>query len=149
LRWASIKDYLQDVEWAIRKIGKLPIVFGHSMGGFILQKYILKHDILPAYIGVAAVPNIGMLRGALNLLRSYPWAFLMGNLTLSTLPFVQSEAIVRDMCLTPGASTEKVREVQSPIAGGKLPSVLRHGVAEPSRSTKSGHSDVAPAHDTG
>jgi pimeloyl-ACP methyl ester carboxylesterase len=117
LRWSSIKEYEQDVEWAIRKIGKLPIVFGHSMGGFILQKYILKHDILPAYIGVAAVPNTGMLRGALNLLSSYPWAFLMGNLTLSTLPFVQSEAIVRDMCLTPGASTEKVREVQSRLQG--------------------------------
>lgn len=117
LRWTSIKEYLQDVEWAIRKIGKMPIVFGHSMGGFVLQKYILKQDILPAYVGVAAVPNTGMWRGALNLLRSYPWAFLMGNLTLSTLPFVQSERIVRDMCLTPSASAEKVRNIQSRLQG--------------------------------
>jgi len=117
LRWASIADYLVDVEWAIRKIGKPPIVLGHSMGGFILQKYILKQDNLPAYIGVAAVPNTGMWRGAINLLKNYPKAFLIGNLTLSTMPFVKSAQIVRDMCLTPSASPQKVRDVQERLQG--------------------------------
>lgn len=113
LRWFSISDYLEDVEWAIGQIPTRPIVVGHSMGGFILQKYILNHDDLPAYVGVAAVPHSGMWRGALHLLRRYPWQFLVANLRLDTIPFSASAKIVRAMCVSPNAPSELVEHIQS------------------------------------
>ena len=113
LRWSSIKDYGQDFEWTLSQIKQKPICFGHSMGGFIIQKYLLKHDNLPAMIGVASVPHTGMWRGALNLLRKYPWQFLVANLRLDTIPFSSSFEIVKAMCLTPQADDELVRSIQS------------------------------------
>lgn len=115
LRWTSINDYLEDVQQTIAHLPNKPIVIGHSMGGFILQKYLLKRDDLAAYVGVAAVPHTGMWRGALNLLFRYPIPFLLANLRLDTAPFSASEKIVREMCLSEAAPIELVRKVQSKL----------------------------------
>lgn len=115
LRWASINDYLKDVKQTIDQLPKKPIVFGHSMGGFILQKYLLEHDDLAAYVGIAAVPHTGMWRGAINLLIKFPAQFFVANLKLDTAPFSESEKIVRVMCLSPEAPLSLVHHVQQKL----------------------------------
>lgn len=113
LRWHSIGDYVEDFEWALEEIGTRPISIGHSMGGFVIQKYLLQHDKLAAFVGVASVPHSGMWRGAFNLLRKYPLQFLHANLRLDTVPFSSSKSIVRDMCCTPAAPDELVGNIQA------------------------------------
>ena len=44
LRWTRIADYVEDVTNAVGQLPSLPILIGHSMGGFIIQKYLEDHD---------------------------------------------------------------------------------------------------------
>jgi non-heme chloroperoxidase len=55
----SIDDYVSDVAEAIAAIGRAPVVIGHSMGGFVLQRYLARHA-LPAAVMIAAVPPQGL-----------------------------------------------------------------------------------------
>jgi pimeloyl-ACP methyl ester carboxylesterase len=97
MRWFRISEYLEDVEAAISRIKIKPIVIAHSMGGFILQKYLLKHEDLPAVVTLSSVPHNGMMKGSLKTAMHFPWPFLKGNLTLSTAPFSEKESTVRKM----------------------------------------------------
>ena len=38
--WHSIADYVEDVTRVIDWLGQQPVLVGHSMGGFIVQKYL-------------------------------------------------------------------------------------------------------------
>jgi len=100
LRWWRIADYLNDVEWAINKIGGKPIVVAHSMGGFILQKYLLKSPNIKAAVTLSSVPANGMLLGSIKTARYFPWKFIKGNLTLSTAPFSETEYAVKTLCFS-------------------------------------------------
>jgi|APFre7841882724_1041349.scaffolds.fasta_scaffold01256_8 non-heme chloroperoxidase len=55
----SIDDYAADVAEAIAAIGRPPVVIGHSMGGFVLQRY-LSRQALPGVVMIAAVPPQGL-----------------------------------------------------------------------------------------
>src|SRR5512138_1157577 len=39
LRWTRIADYVDDLVNAVQQLPRPPILIGHSMGGFIIQKY--------------------------------------------------------------------------------------------------------------
>lgn len=55
----SIDDYVADVAEAVDAIGAAPVVIGHSMGAFVLQRYLGRHA-LPAAVMMAAVPPQGL-----------------------------------------------------------------------------------------
>jgi len=55
----SIDDYVADVIDAIDAIGTPPVVIGHSMGGFVLQR-LLARRALPAAVMLASVPPQGL-----------------------------------------------------------------------------------------
>lgn len=112
IRWHRIKDYLEDLENIISRIRQKPVLVGHSMGGFVIQKYLLKHDDVPAAITLATVPSGGMLTGSLKIARYFPWPFLKGNLMLSTAPFSESEYIVKTIAFSANASDALIAEVK-------------------------------------
>lgn len=55
----SIDDYVEDVVEAIAEIGRPPVLVGHSMGAFVLQRYLARHAA-PAAVMLAAVPPQGL-----------------------------------------------------------------------------------------
>lgn len=112
IRWHRIAHYVQDVEWAISQTGSRPILIGHSMGGFILQKYLLEKDDAPAVVTLAGVPAGGMLKGSLKIARHFPWAFIKGNLILSTAPFSESEHIIKTIAFSKGAPDTLITRVK-------------------------------------
>jgi non-heme chloroperoxidase len=71
----AIADYVEDVElavaWLQERHPHLPILIGHSMGGFVLQKYLERHRA-PAAALVCAVPPQGLLLSQFNLLARKP-----------------------------------------------------------------------------
>jgi alpha-beta hydrolase superfamily lysophospholipase len=118
LRWHSISDYLEDLEFALNKIGDEPILIGHSMGGFIIQKYLLSgKKKIHAAILLSSVPANGMLKGSIKTARKFPLKFLKGNLTLSTAPFSETEYAVKTLCFSddidPKILTETRAHLQS------------------------------------
>jgi alpha-beta hydrolase superfamily lysophospholipase len=82
----SAADYTADVAQVTSMItaqhGTPPILFGHSMGGYITQRYLEAHPA-PAAVLVASLPVTGCLRFLLKLLRHDPLRALRCGLTLS------------------------------------------------------------------
>src|SRR5512141_652158 len=44
LRWARVADFADDVAEAATRLPRPPILIGHSMGGFVIQKFLEDHD---------------------------------------------------------------------------------------------------------
>jgi pimeloyl-ACP methyl ester carboxylesterase len=81
---ATIADYVDDVASVAKSLPRPPIVVGHSLGGFVVQKYLESHDA-PAAVLVASAPPQGitwfMLRGA----RRHPMHMMRTLLTTKSL----------------------------------------------------------------
>ena len=71
----AIADYVEDVEiavaWLQERYPRLPALIGHSMGGFVLQKYLERHRA-PAAALLCAVPPQGLLLSQFSLLARKP-----------------------------------------------------------------------------
>jgi non-heme chloroperoxidase len=74
LDWLSIGDYVSDLERAVNTIGGDPILVGHSMGGFVVQKY-LERASAPGVVLMASVPPQGLLSSSIALAFSNPRLF--------------------------------------------------------------------------
>ncbi|HZQ30534.1 MAG TPA: alpha/beta hydrolase [Mycobacterium sp.] len=68
VRWCSIADYVDDAVSVADSLPLPPVVIGHSMGGFIVQKYLESHGA-PAGVLVASVPARGARGFLLRLFR--------------------------------------------------------------------------------
>lgn len=62
----SAQHYVDDLETAIKHIGRPPVMIGHSMGGFLTQKYIERAP-LPAIVLMASVPPHGLMPASMSL----------------------------------------------------------------------------------
>jgi non-heme chloroperoxidase len=67
----SIDDYVNDVAEAAAALPAPPVLIGHSMGGFVVQKYLEKHAA-PAAVLMCAVPPQGLAISAVNMLFGKP-----------------------------------------------------------------------------
>jgi pimeloyl-ACP methyl ester carboxylesterase len=95
LRWARIADYVDDLANAVRQLPTAPILIGHSMGGFVIQKYLGDHDA-PGAVLLSSPPPAGLLETALRIARRHPLAFARVNLTLSLLPVIATPRLARE-----------------------------------------------------
>ncbi|GLE54599.1 alpha/beta hydrolase [Mycobacterium montefiorense] len=72
LRRCSISDFVDDVTSIANNVAPQPIPIGHSMGGFVVQKYLESNDA-PAAVLLASAPPHGHLRTLLRTMRRHPW----------------------------------------------------------------------------
>jgi pimeloyl-ACP methyl ester carboxylesterase len=72
---ASIDDYVDDLETVVDTLGQKPILIGHSMGGYVVQKYLEKHTAHAAIL-MASVPPEGLLASNAMMAFSQPDLFL-------------------------------------------------------------------------
>jgi pimeloyl-ACP methyl ester carboxylesterase len=59
IRTISIADYVEDVVTVAEGLPTPPVVIGHSMGGFVVQKYLETHQA-PAGVLLASIPPEGI-----------------------------------------------------------------------------------------
>jgi len=95
LRWARIADFVEDVANAVRQLPSSPILVGHSMGGFVIQKYLEDHDA-PGAVLLSSPSPAGLLGTALRIARRRPLVFARVNLTFSLLPVVATPQLARE-----------------------------------------------------
>ena len=70
----SIADYVRDLARAVSIVGGDPVLVGHSMGGFVVQKY-LERATAPGVVLMASVPPQGLLSASITLAFSNPGLF--------------------------------------------------------------------------
>ena len=70
----SIADYVDDVRRAADGLGELPVLVGHSMGGFVVQKYLERHPARGAVL-MCSVPPQGLMMSAFSVMFSQPQLF--------------------------------------------------------------------------
>lgn len=109
LRWTRIADFVEDVANAVRQMPSPPILIGHSMGGFIIQKYLEDHDA-PAAVLLSSPSPAGLLPTAIRTARRQPWAFAKVNLTLSLLPLIATSQLVGEAFFSKDLPEEQLME---------------------------------------
>jgi pimeloyl-ACP methyl ester carboxylesterase len=95
LRWARVADFVDDVAAATRQLARPAVVIGHSLGGFVVQKYLEQHDA-PGGVLLSSPPPSGMLRTALRIARRRPLEFARCNLTFSLAPVIATPQLARE-----------------------------------------------------
>lgn len=114
LRWTRAKDYLADIHQVASQLATPPIIIGHSMGGYLVQKYLEAYPVT-AVVLLAPVPAKGVLRTSLNVARRYPIRFLQLNLSLSLRPLVGTEAMAKELLFSADFPREKLQRYFSQL----------------------------------
>lgn len=76
--WLSIADYVEDVAAVATWLETPPALIGHSMGGFVVQKY-LERCPAPAAVLLCAVPPQGLAASQFHMLLQKPALMLELN----------------------------------------------------------------------
>ncbi len=72
MRACSIADFVDDIASVADSLPRRPVVIAHSMGGFVVQKYLESHDA-PAAVLLASVPPSGIAKFFLRRFQRHPW----------------------------------------------------------------------------
>lgn len=67
----SIADYVADLREVVRRLPAPPLLIGHSMGGYVVQKYLEEFDA-PGAALLCTVPPQGLMSASLGMLFSRP-----------------------------------------------------------------------------
>jgi pimeloyl-ACP methyl ester carboxylesterase len=94
IRGSTIADYVSDVEQVARTFETPPVIIGHSMGGFITQKYLETHNA-PAGVILASNPPFGLWNGFGRVLMHGPLTVLKVLFTWRMYPVVENPAAAR------------------------------------------------------
>lgn len=96
LRWASAAhDYVADVAEAVAMLPAPPVLIGHSMGGYVVQKYLEQYTA-PAAVLLAPIPVAGTLGLAWRYLLRHPRACLRTIHTADPWQLIGTAALAHD-----------------------------------------------------
>jgi pimeloyl-ACP methyl ester carboxylesterase len=126
IRSCSIAEYVDDVCTAADNLGGRPVLIGHSLGGFVVQRYLENHTA-PAAVMVGSVPPQGVLGLALRIWRRHPWISIRAFTGNTLLEFINTPALTRDYLFCPN-TPETIVESCMTRAG---PESLRAAALDP------------------
>ncbi|MFN2150188.1 MAG: alpha/beta hydrolase [Anaerolineales bacterium] len=113
LRWYSVADYVSDVEQVAERFETPPAIIGHSMGGFITQKYLEKHPETPGAVLLTAIPPSGLWPTTFKILLEKPLTILKVLATLSLYPTIETTALARWALFSKNMPDETVEAYRS------------------------------------
>ncbi|MEQ5872255.1 alpha/beta fold hydrolase [Sagittula sp. NFXS13] len=115
VRWTSILDYVEDVRVAAGNLDR-PILIGHSMGGYIAQKYASLYPVRGLGLMASVAPG-GVWETLFKVIRERPVAFLRTIGTLDLYGIVAKRETARSLLFSRDPSrTDKdhfLRHLQS------------------------------------
>jgi len=114
VRWYSTNNYVADLTRVVDGLSTPPVLIGHSMGGFIVQKYLEKRNA-PAGVLLASIPTAGIVGMALRMLKRHPVATLKGLLLLHPWYFVSTPALAKDYFFSDDFPDQKFLEYYAHI----------------------------------
>jgi pimeloyl-ACP methyl ester carboxylesterase len=119
LNFCSVTDYVDDVRSVAKEFDSPVVVVGHSMGGYVVQKYLESNDA-PAGILMASAPPQGAMSSSLRMVRRHPLAVMKVNVLGQTDAVVNTRRLARAQLFcrqTPQAIVDNcLRRLQSESA---------------------------------
>lgn len=103
----SIADYVDDVAAVADAMLTRPVLIGHSMGGFVVQKY-LESRAAPAGVLLASVPPGGAIRTVGKAIQRHPWLTARGMVTGRTVRNVNTPRLAREHFFSAGTPEQVV-----------------------------------------
>lgn len=91
----SIVDYIDDVRSVADELGGSPVLVGHSLGGYTIQRY-LEDRPAPAAVLVGSLPPHGVLGAALRVWRRRPWMTVHSFNDPTLVRFLRTQALARE-----------------------------------------------------
>lgn len=108
LRWQSAAHgYVADVAQITQTLAKPPILVGHSMGAYVVQKY-LETRTAAAGVLLAPMPISGCFGFGIRFSLRHPWPFLKAHVLLSPWHMVGTPALMQDAFFSPEVSAEEI-----------------------------------------
>jgi pimeloyl-ACP methyl ester carboxylesterase len=95
LHKVCIADYLDDVRSVADDLGGAPVLVGHSLGGYVIQRY-LEHRAAPAAVLVGSLPPSGVLGTALRVWRRRPQMSVKSFNDPTLVKFLSSAKLARE-----------------------------------------------------
>jgi len=95
LQVVSIDDYLDDVRSVADDLGGGPVLIGHSLGGYLIQRY-LEDRSAPAAVLVGSLPPRGVLGAAVRVWRRRPQMTVKSFNDPTLVKFLSSAALARE-----------------------------------------------------
>jgi len=108
LRWTRIANYVEDVASAVRQLPSPPILIGHSMGGFVVQKYLEDHEAAGAVL-LSPPPPAGLFGAVLRIARRHPLVFAKVNVRLNLLLVIATPQLAREAFFSADIPDEELR----------------------------------------
>jgi pimeloyl-ACP methyl ester carboxylesterase len=126
----SIADYLEDVHSVADDLGGSPVLVGHSLGGFVVQRY-LEENSAPAAVLVGSVPPQGVRGLALRVWRRRPSMTMEAWTDRTLLKFLATPTLTREYLFsadTPEAIVESCMRRAGPesVRAAMTDPMLRH-----------------------
>jgi pimeloyl-ACP methyl ester carboxylesterase len=94
-RRSSVADLVSDIASVANGLPAEPVVIGHSMGGFLVQKYLEKHSA-PAGVLLASIPVSGATRPLLRIMGRHPLRAARATLRGKSLRELNTPQAVRE-----------------------------------------------------
>lgn len=107
LRRNRIADYVDDVADTVARLPTCPILVGHSMGGFVVQKYLEQHTASGVVL-LGSLPPTGAWRPTLYIAGRHPISFAKVHASLRLAPVVATRELVRDLLFSASTPDEQV-----------------------------------------
>jgi len=114
LRWTRHHHYVADIAEVAEGFDQPPVIIGHSMGGYLAQKYMEEHPVTAAVL-VASVPVSGTLAASVRFARRHPIRFLELLVTMRLWPVIETPELVRELLLGEDATDAEVAEIHEAL----------------------------------
>ena len=93
--WTRIAAYVEDVAEVVKRFPDPPVLIGHSMGGFIIQKY-LEQKKAPAAVLLATIPVHGIFPMFLRIGLKHPWQAVKCLARADTRALLETRDLARE-----------------------------------------------------
>jgi pimeloyl-ACP methyl ester carboxylesterase len=126
----SIGAYLDDVQTAATRLPNSPVLIGHSLGGFLVQK-ALERRTFPAAVLLAPVPVMGSLPALMRSLRAEPATILGAALSIDAGQIVGSRRLARRTLFSEATPAVTVRHAFERLGGESIRAIVETALVPP------------------
>ena len=108
IRTIRVAEYIEDVAQTADRLRMSPVLIGHSLGGYVLQKYLERHTA-PAVVLLATAPVSGLCRCLARMAKHHPLQAAKLHLTWTPHAAFETPDLARELLFSPDVSEEVLR----------------------------------------